>query len=112
MLAARAIGEEPKLRLLDAVLHLAASAVELLVELPAVAFEVSDDEARIVAFGRVLKARDHAPLALPRIGAVAKLLELALVLLGLGKACFASSMLLGRRYETRSCSPQNTYSGK
>ena len=30
----------------------------------------------------------------------------------IAQACFAPSILDGRRYDTSSCSPQNTYSGK
>src|SRR5207244_152286 len=73
------VGKELELRLLDAVLHLPAGAVELLVErlgLPLFAAERGDDEARVGFVGNVLGLADHPTPAAPALERrVAKLPE-------------------------------------
>ena len=80
--AAGAVGEQTQLLLLDAVLHLAAGAVDLLVQplrrLDFGEFQVGHHEARIGALPQVLGLADHAPLAAPRaVRAIAELAEAA-----------------------------------
>ena len=79
------------LLLLDAVLHLAAGAVDLLVQplrrLDFGEFQVGHHEARIGALPQVLGLADHAPLAAPRaVRAIAELAEAAHRLAGLPAA--------------------------
>src|ERR1019366_5358415 len=57
-LSTRACGEEADLRLLDAVLRLAALAVQLVVQRLRAAIEVGDDEARVAALLAPLQPRD------------------------------------------------------
>ena len=77
--AGGAVGEELELLLLDAVLHLAAGAVEMVVEITALAREVGHHEARVGALGAVLETRDHAAHAVPGLGAVDEFGEAALL---------------------------------
>ena len=78
VVTAGAIGEQPQLRLLDAVLHLAAAAVELLVERLRLALEIGHDIAGIVAFVGVLGAR-YPPRVAPGGGRVVEFHEGALM---------------------------------
>lgn len=50
------------MRLLDAVLGVAALAVQTVKQLPGIAMEVGHDKARVGALGAILQARDDAPL--------------------------------------------------
>ena len=80
--------EQIELRLLDAVLGLAAGAVQPLVQLYGVALEIGHHEARVVALAAVLEPGDHAPLDVPAVGRVDELVDqplldaAALVLVG------------------------------
>ena len=77
--AGGAVREELELLLLDAVLHLAAGAVETVVEITALAREVGHHEARVGALGAVLETRDHPAHAVPGLGAVDEFGEAALL---------------------------------
>ena len=89
-----AVGEQVDLTLLDAVLHLAAGTVDILVEMAAIAFsQRGDDEAGVCLPRGPLGLGDDAPLAAPALaGQPGKVLEAArrlagllALLLGLGK---------------------------
>ena len=76
------IGEEIELAFLDAVLHLAARAIDFLVKLSVlqrlVACQRGDDEARIGAFWQMLRLGHDPALAAPALeGLVAQFLEYA-----------------------------------
>ena len=86
----RAVGEQVELALLDAVLHVAARAVDVLVEdaapRPRVAIERGDDEARVGLALGPLGLADHAPLAAPALArAPREVLEAARRRLRLGR---------------------------
>ena len=71
--------------LLDAVLHLAASTVELIVERGGLALEIGDDVTGVLALVGVFQSCNHAPLGVPGVRAIAKLGERALLGLGGGE---------------------------
>ena len=83
-----------RLLLLDAVLHVAARAIELLVEILRIAFQVGDDVARVGSLWTVLDTRDHPALGVPGAGCVGKLAEQALL-----EACAGEA--LSRRLHPR-----------
>ena len=72
------VGKQVQLLLLDPVLHIPASAVQLLVQflgshLPA--GQIRGEEARVVPFGQVLRLADHPPATRPAVqGPVGELL--------------------------------------
>jgi len=63
--AGGAVDEHVELAFLDPVLHLAALAVEPVVEPLPVAFEIGHHLARVGALGAVLEPRDHPAALLP-----------------------------------------------
>lgn len=77
-----AVGEQLELLLLDAVLHLAAGAVEAVVEGLAVALQIGHHEARIGVLGAALEAGDDPAFPGPALRAVAKLGEPLLLAAG------------------------------
>lgn len=80
MLTGGAIGKQPELRFLDAVLGFAPTAIQIVVEFGGRARKIGDDVARIVALLGELEPGDHAPLGIPGLGGIAKLEEFALLL--------------------------------
>src|SRR5512144_1672740 len=99
----RAVGEEIELLLLDAVLHLAAGAVDLLVEglrVDHLTFQRGDDEPRVGAPGQVLGLPDDATAPAPRVdGRVAEVLEPAYRLAGLVMFVLGPGHVDGQRLE-------------
>src|SRR5512144_2939564 len=99
----RAVGEEIELLLLDAVLHLAAGAVELLVEglrVDHLTFQRGDDEPRVGALGQVLGLPDDVTAPAPRVdGRVAEVLEPAYRLAGLVMFVLGPGHVDGQRLE-------------
>jgi hypothetical protein len=71
--AARARGKGANLCLLDAVLRLAALAVQLVVQRLRLPVEVGDDEARVAALLAPLQPRDDAPLVRPALRGLARI---------------------------------------
>src|SRR3982751_5248278 len=71
--------EQIELCLLDAVLGLAPGAVQPLVQLYGVAFEIGHDKARVVALAAMLESRDHATLDVPAVGRVSELVDQTLL---------------------------------
>src|SRR5919106_2098102 len=74
-----AVGEQAQLLLFDAILHLTAGTIELLVKLlgaPLLAGQRGHDEPRVGTFGQVLGFANDAPLPGPALlGPVDKILE-------------------------------------
>ena len=64
-MAAGARAEEVKLSLLDAILGLAALAIEIVVERVGRQVEIGDDKARVGALAAVLLTRDDTALDVP-----------------------------------------------
>ena len=77
-MAAGPRAEQVELRFFDAVLRLAAGAVDLVVELLARLLEVGHHEPWVDPLVAVLQTCDHTALAIPRLGCVAELTDLAL----------------------------------
>ena len=79
LVAAGARAEEVKLSLLDAILGLAALAIEIVVERVGGQVEIGDDKARVGALAAVLQTRDDTALDVPLVGGIAKLADHALL---------------------------------
>ena len=99
LMGAGAIGEQTRLLLLDAVLHLATGTVDLVVELPGIAVEIGDDKAWVAPLCGDFEPGDHHTAASPRPGAIAQVNKVPLflsrcleALFNLGKVCLDQSL--------------------
>ena len=91
------ITEEVELLLFDAVLHLAARAVNLVVEPLGFALQAGDQVRGVGAVRIMLGFGDDAPLAIPRVRLVLKLPKEPHFLLGFLMLSFGVGLQLGRQ---------------
>ena len=88
VMAARPVGVEIELLLLDPVLHVTSGAIDFIVELLRVTFKGGEDEAGVGSQMGVFGFDDYAAFTVPGGGGVVKLAEEALLFAGLYVGAF------------------------
>ena len=85
--SAGSVSEESELLLFDPIFHLATSAVDLVIELPCIAFETGHDEAWIRSFDSMLGFENDPAFPVPALGCVVDPGKMSLLLLALLEVC-------------------------